>query len=85
MERLEYNRYGSPELVLLAAFTLPEPRRGGKLFDVAPTKWKFLKALVSRSGKVDLAKVNADNLQAAVDIAAAGKLATPVVQAVFLA
>jgi NADPH:quinone reductase-like Zn-dependent oxidoreductase len=26
MERLQYDRYGSPELVHLAAFTLPEPQ-----------------------------------------------------------
>jgi len=54
-------------------------KRGGKLFGVAPTKWKFLKAPVSRSRNIDFEKVNAHNLRAVVDIAAAGKFAIPVV------
>jgi len=60
-------------------------KRGGKVFDIAPTTWKFLKALVSRSRKVVIAKVKAENLQPVVDLAAAGKLAIPVVQTVTLA
>ena len=60
-------------------------KRGGKRFDLAPTKWKFLKALLSRSRKADLAKVDANSLHAVVDIALAGKFAIPVVQTVFLA
>lgn len=47
---------------------------------IAPTKWKFLKALVSRSRKVVIADPKAENLQPVVDLAAANKLAIPVVQ-----
>ena len=54
-------------------------KRGGKVFDIAPTKWKFLKAPVSPSRNIDFEKVNAHNLRAVVDIAAAGKFAIPVV------
>ena len=60
-------------------------KRGGKVFDIAPTKWKFLKALVSRSRKVVIANLKAENLQPVVDLAAASKLAIPVVQTVSLA
>jgi len=60
-------------------------KRGGKVFDIAPTKWKFLKALVSPSRKVVIAKVEAENLQPVIDLAAANKLAIPVVQTVSLA
>jgi len=60
-------------------------KRGGKVFDIAPTKWKFLKALVSRSRKVVIADSKAENLQPVVDLAAANKLAIPVVQTVSLA
>ena len=47
MERLEYNRYGGPELVLLAAFTLPGPQVNEVLVCVAaaainPLDWKIL-------------------------------------------
>ena len=59
-------------------------KQGGKVFDIAPTKWKFLKALVSRSRKVVIADPKAENLQAVVDLAAAGKLSIPVVQTVSL-
>ena len=59
-------------------------KRGGKVFDIAPTKWKFLKALVSRSRKVVIANMKAENLQPVVDLAAANKLAIPVVQTVSL-
>jgi NADPH:quinone reductase-like Zn-dependent oxidoreductase len=60
-------------------------KQGGKVFDIAPTKWKFLRALVSRSRKVVIAKVTAVNLQPVVDLAAANKLSIPVVQTVSLA
>lgn len=60
-------------------------KQGGKVFDIAPTKWKFLKALVSRSRKVVIADPKVENLQAVVDIAAAGKFSIPVVQTVSLA
>jgi len=60
-------------------------KRGGKVFDIAPTKWKFLKALISRSRKVIIANVKAENLQPVVDLAAASKLAIPIVQTVSLA
>ena len=38
-------------------------KRGGKVFGIAPAKWKFLKALVSRSRKVVIADPKAENLQ----------------------
>ena len=60
-------------------------KRSGKVFDIAPTKWKFLKALVSRSRKVVIANLKAENLQPVVDLAAANKLSIPVVQTVSLA
>jgi NADPH:quinone reductase-like Zn-dependent oxidoreductase len=44
-----------------------------------------LKALVSRSRKVVIADPKAENLQPVVNLAAAGKLAIPVVQTVSLA
>jgi len=45
MPRLEYDRYRSPELVHLAAFTLPEPRANEVLVRAAaasidPLDWK---------------------------------------------
>lgn len=60
-------------------------KRGGKVFDIAPTKWKFLRALVSPSRKVVIASMKAENLQPVVDLAAANKLAIPIVQTVSLA
>jgi len=60
-------------------------KRGGKVFDIAPTKWKFLRALLSRSRKVIIADSKAENLQPVVDLAAARKLAIPIVQSVSLA
>ena len=46
MERLDYNRYGGPELVHLAAFTLPGPQVNTVLVRVAaaainPLTWKI--------------------------------------------
>jgi len=60
-------------------------KRGGKVFDIAPTKWKLLRALLSRSRKVIIADSKAENLQPVVDLAAARKLAIPIVQSVSLA
>jgi len=60
-------------------------KRGGKVFDIAPTKWKFLRALLSRSRKVIIADSKAENLQPVVDLAAARKLAIPIAQSVPLA
>ena len=59
--------------------------RGGKVFDIAPTTRKFSKALVSRSRKVVIANMKAENLQPVVDLAAADKLAISVVRTVSLA
>lgn len=58
---------------------------GGKVFDIAPTKWKFLRALFSPSRKVIIASMKAEHLQPVVDLAAANKLAIPIVQTVSLA
>jgi len=60
-------------------------KRGGKVFDIVPTKWKFLRALLSRSRKVIIADSKAENLQPVVDLAAARKLAIPIAQSVPLA
>lgn len=59
-------------------------KRGGKIFDIAPTKWKFLRALVSRSRKVVIANTEAENLQPVVDLASAGKLAIHIAQTISL-
>jgi len=59
-------------------------KRGGKIFDIAPTRWKFLRALGSRSGKVVFANRAAENLQPAVDLASAGKLAIHIAQTISL-
>jgi len=46
MERLEYDRFGGPKLVHLAAFTLPEPKAHEVVVRVAaasinPLDWKI--------------------------------------------
>lgn len=46
MERLEYDRYGGPEIVHLAAFTLPEPQSDKVLVcvtaaSIIPLDWKI--------------------------------------------
>lgn len=53
-------------------------KRGGKVIDIVPTKYKFFRALVSRSRKVVMANLKAQNLQQVVDLAAARKLAIPI-------
>lgn len=60
-------------------------KRGGKVIDIAPTKTKFLGALVSRSRKIVFADVRAENLQQVVELAAAGSLAIPVARTISLA
>lgn len=42
---------------------------GGKVFDIAPTRFKFLRALVSPSRKVIFSDPRAENLQRVVDLA----------------
>ncbi len=60
-------------------------KHGGKVIDIAPTKTKFLKALVSRSRQFVFADVKAENLQQVADLASTGKLALPVVEIISLA
>lgn len=60
-------------------------RHGGKVIDIVPTRQKFLKALVSRSRKVVISNMKAENLQPVVDLAAARKLAIPIAQTISLA
>lgn len=57
---------------------------GGIIIDIVPTPAKFLRALVSRSRKVVIANPKAENLQQVVDLAAAGKLAIPIVRTLSL-
>lgn len=57
---------------------------GGTIIDIVPTPAKFLRALVSRSRKVVIADTKAENLQPVVDLAAAGKLAIPIVRTISL-
>lgn len=59
-------------------------RRGGLIIDIAPTRSKFLRALVSRSRKVVFADLKAPHLQQVVDLAIAGKLQIPVVKIISL-
>lgn len=59
-------------------------KRGGMIIDIAPTRGKFLKALVSRSRKCLFADVSAANLQQVVDLAAANKLVIPISMSVSL-
>lgn len=60
-------------------------KRGGMIIDIAPTREKFLRALVSRSRKFLFAKPTAENLQQVVDLAAADKVSIPVLMSVSLA
>ena len=55
-------------------------KKGGRIYDVAPTASKFIRSLLSRSRKIIFADLKAENLQQVVDLAAAGKLAIPVVK-----
>ena len=57
---------------------------GGIIIDIVPTPAKFLRALVSRSRKVVIADPKAENLQQVIDLAAAGKLAIPIVRTISL-
>lgn len=60
-------------------------KRGGQVIDIAPTKTKFVRALVSRSRKVVFADVRSENLQQVIDLAAAGKVAIPIARTIALA
>jgi NADPH:quinone reductase-like Zn-dependent oxidoreductase len=60
-------------------------KRGGKVIDIVPTPEKFLRALISRSRKVIIAKLTTENLQAVIDLAASGKLAIRIAQTIPLA
>jgi NADPH:quinone reductase-like Zn-dependent oxidoreductase len=60
-------------------------KRGGKVIDIVPTRQKFLKALVSRSRKVVIANMKADNLQPVINLAAAGKIRISIAQTISLA
>ena len=57
---------------------------GGIIIDIVPTPAKFLRALVSGSRKVVIADPKAENLQQVIDLAAAGKLAIPIVRTLSL-
>lgn len=59
-------------------------RRGGLIIDIAPTRSKFLRALVSRSRKVVFSDLKAPHLQQVIDLAIAGKLQIPVVKIISL-
>lgn len=49
-------------------------KRSGIIIDIAPTRKKFVSALISRSRKVLFANLKADNLQEVADLAAAEKI-----------
>jgi NADPH:quinone reductase-like Zn-dependent oxidoreductase len=55
-------------------------KKGGRIYDIAPTASKFFRSLLSRSRKIIFADLKAENLQQVVDLAAAGKLAIPIVK-----
>jgi NADPH:quinone reductase-like Zn-dependent oxidoreductase len=55
-------------------------KKGGKIYDIAPTAAKFVRSLLSRSRKIVFADLKAENLQQVVDLAVAGKLAIPIVK-----
>ena len=71
------------------ALSAQEARRlkkpGGVIVDIVPSGAKIFKALFSRSQKIVFADLRAENLQQVVDLAAAGKLAIPIVRTVALA
>lgn len=56
----------------------------GKIVDIVPSQPKIIRALFSRSRKVIFADPKAGNLQAVVDLAAAGKLSIAVAKTVSL-
>jgi NADPH:quinone reductase-like Zn-dependent oxidoreductase len=55
-------------------------KKGGKIYDIAPSTAKFLRTLLSRSRKIVFADLKAENLQPVVNLAAAGKMTIPVVK-----
>ncbi|HSY42619.1 MAG TPA: NADP-dependent oxidoreductase [Candidatus Acidoferrum sp.] len=55
-------------------------KKGGKIYDIAPTASKFIRSLLSRSRKIIFADLKAENLQQVVDLAVAGKLVLPIVK-----
>ena len=55
-------------------------KKGGKIYDIAPTASKFIRSLLSPSRKIIFADLKAENLQSVVDLAAAGKLVLPIVK-----
>jgi len=60
-------------------------KRDGMIIDIAPTPYKFLRALLSLSRKVVIADVKAEYLQHVVDLATAHKLAIPMARTIALA
>ena len=55
-------------------------KKGGKIYDIAPTASKFIRSLLSRSRKIVFADLKAENLQQVVDLAVAGKLVLPIIK-----
>jgi NADPH:quinone reductase-like Zn-dependent oxidoreductase len=55
-------------------------KKGGKIYDIAPSASKFIRSLLSRSRKIVFADLKAENLQQVVDLAVAGKLVLPIVK-----
>jgi NADPH:quinone reductase-like Zn-dependent oxidoreductase len=55
-------------------------KKGGRIYDIAPTASKFFRSLLSRSRKIIFADLKAENLQQVVDRAVAGKLVLPIVK-----
>lgn len=59
-------------------------KRGGIVVDIVPTPRKFVRSFIAPWYKVLIAEPKAENLQAVVDLAAAGKLKIPVARTVSL-
>ena len=55
-------------------------KKGGKIYDIAPSASKFIRSLLSRSRKIVFADLKSENLQQVVDLAVAGKLTLPIVK-----
>ncbi len=55
-------------------------KKGGRIYDIAPTASKFIRSLLSRSRKIIFADLKPENLQQVVDLAVAGKLTLPIVK-----
>ena len=60
-------------------------KKGGKIYDIAPTASKFIRSLLSPSRKIIFADLKAENLQSVIDLAMAGKLVLPIVKICSLA